>query len=194
MATTLFIPRFNKYWYAVLPAALAIWLALRLYLTWRGAGSSPELIAGLLPWQDGSHFYTDARSLVNGDQVGPIGMRRPVNIILLGLRFYLANGNLQAALAIGVALLGLHTGFGSLIAADAGPKPGGIPAKSVDVGTEGDGDFKIGPVYTDAPELAANMHVSASVGMAVSLMLSPSALRRRIRGPSIRPCRSSLRS
>jgi hypothetical protein len=102
MATTIFAPRLNIYAYAVLPGALIVWLALRLYLSWRVAATTPEMLAGRLPWQDGSHYYVVALSFING-QASALGMRKPFNVVLLALRLYFAHGNLQGALAIGVA-------------------------------------------------------------------------------------------
>lgn len=105
--TTLFVPRLNVFWCGILPGALVIWLALNLYLTWRLAPTTPEVLAGRLPWQDGSHYLADALSLLNGGPISAMGERRPFNVILLALRLYLANRDLLVALAIGAAAVSI---------------------------------------------------------------------------------------
>jgi hypothetical protein len=81
-----------------------ILFALPLSALWNGGISDTLIVGGILPWSDASSYYWDARRLLEGATFSEVSSRRPLFPGILAALLGLTQQNLQATLAILVAI------------------------------------------------------------------------------------------
>ena len=78
--------------------------AIPLVYKWQTGQYEGQLLGGLLPLSDAQSYYGDAQQLLTGNHVTPISTHRPFFSVYLAVLLVITGNNLQATLAIIVAL------------------------------------------------------------------------------------------
>jgi hypothetical protein len=98
--------------------------ALPLLRLWVTAGSTWNIVLGLLPWQDAVGYYLDATNLVNGGLFSPFSGRRPLFASFLAVLLKTDQQNLHLVLIVFAMLTGLAVFlFAQEIRDEFGPFP-----------------------------------------------------------------------
>lgn len=110
--------KYISWWLTSLAFALPL---LRLWVT---AGSTWNIVLGLLPWQDAEGYYLDAINLLNGGLFSPFSGRRPLFASLLAVLLKTDHQNLHLILIVLAVLTGLAVFlFAQEIQDEFGPFP-----------------------------------------------------------------------
>lgn len=100
-------PATDRIWILVWPALLFVWIAANVALIWRLAATTPSLLVGRLPWQDGGRYYTGALMFLHEGYLDAFNSLKSLHIALLSIRLALANGSLPTTVLLGAVGVGL---------------------------------------------------------------------------------------
>jgi len=78
-----------------------------LSVTWAGLHPYYSHIGGVVPWSDAAGYYVGAESLLHTGNLDTWSQRRPLNAILLAVRFVLSGEDFRGAMVIQAGLFGL---------------------------------------------------------------------------------------